>query len=132
MLDQVLDQLDPAVSTALFTVIMGSFGSLGWVGVVLRQILATKQAQASLHSALDSGVDWVTDKIAEMVVGQRHALSREQITDKIVDYVKGSVPGALKTLRKEATQEQLKKMAEGRLNMRLMELAPYQSQETRH
>lgn len=125
MLDTALDQLDPTIANILFTAIMASLGGLGWFGILLRQLLKTKQAQNSLHMALDTGVDWVTDQIADLATGSYRAPSREQIRDKLLDYVKGSVPDSLKTLRKQATPEQLMRMAEARINVRMNEIAVF-------
>lgn len=124
MLDATLDQFDPAIANALYVAFIALLGSLGWVGVAIKQILQTKQAQDSLRKALESGVDWVSDQIAEMLEGTYAAPTKDQIAGSLIDYVKGSVPDALKVLRKQATPEQLERMAHGKINLRLLELAP--------
>jgi len=59
MFDSVLDMLDPYITEVLFGLILSAFG-----GIATR-IFRTKASQDSLHSALETGVDLVTDAIAE-------------------------------------------------------------------
>jgi hypothetical protein len=124
MLDQALDKIDPVIANALFTLIMGSLGSLGWVGITIRKLLMTKAAQDNLHRALDTSVDYVTDQIAALIAdGFMRQKDLDGITDKMVDYVQGSVPGSLKKLK--ASPAQLKRMVQARLNVRIDQMAPF-------
>lgn len=57
MLDQALDLLDPHIAELIWGAIVAYFG---WV---FRYIAKTKQSQDSLHRALGTGVDLVTDAL---------------------------------------------------------------------
>lgn len=114
--DKVLDVLDPYIAEIIFTVLTTYFG---WA---IRLFFASKASQDNLHLALETGVDLVTDRLADAINGgsifkgtQSNAIA------EVVAYVKGSVPGSIKTLK--ASERQLEKMAKAKINGRVAWLA---------
>ena len=114
MLDQALDLLDPHIAELIWGAIVAYFG---WV---FRYIAKTKQAQDSLHRALGTGVDLVTDALVAMILTNPAGIAADRLAGQVVGYVKGSVPGALRWLL--PSDAQLMKMAEAKLNAAVADL----------
>lgn len=114
MLDQTLDLLDPHIAELIWGAIVAYFG---WV---FRYIAKTKQAQDSLHRALGTGVDLVTDALVAMILTNPAGIAADRLAGQVVGYVKGSVPGALRWLL--PSDAQLMKMAEAKLNAAVADL----------
>lgn len=114
MLDQTLDFLDPHIAELIWGGIVTYFG---WV---FRYIAKTKQAQDSLHRALGTGVDLVTDALVAMILTNPAGIAADRLAGQVVGYVKGSVPGALRWLL--PSDAQLMKMAEAKLNAAVADL----------
>ena len=114
MLDQALDMLDPHIAELIFAAIATYFG---WV---FRYIFKTKQSQDSLHRALGTGVDLVTDALVALVLRHPAGFAVDQFAGTVVNYVRGSVPGALRWLL--PSEAQLMTMAEAKLKERTAEI----------
>ena len=114
MLDQTLDFLDPHIAELIWGGIVTYFG---WV---FRYIAKTKQSQDSLHRALGTGVDLVTDALVAMILTNPAGIAADRLAGQVVGYVKGSVPGALRWLL--PSDAQLMKMAEAKLNAAVADL----------
>ncbi|WP_136652434.1 hypothetical protein [Paracoccus aeridis] len=114
MLDQALDLLDPHIAELIWGAIVAYFG---WV---FRYIAKTKQAQDSLHRALGTGVDLVTDALVAMILTNPAGIAADRLAGQVVGYVKGSVPGALRWLL--PSDAQLMRMAEAKLNAAVADL----------
>lgn len=114
MLDQALDILDPHITELIWGAIVTYFG---WV---FRYIAKTKQSQDSLHRALGTGVDLVTDALVRMVLTNPAGMAADKLAGTVVDYAKGSVPGALRWLL--PSEAQLIRMAEAKLKERTADL----------
>ena len=114
MLDQTLDLLDPHIAELIWGAIVAYFG---WV---FRYIAKTKQSQDSLHRALGTGVDLVTDALVAMILTNPAGIAADRLAGQVVGYVKGSVPGALRWLL--PSDAQLMKMAEAKLNAAVADL----------
>lgn len=114
MLDQTLDFLDPHIAELIWGGIVTYFG---WV---FRYIAKTKQAQDSLHRALGTGVDLVTDALVAMILTNPAGIAADRLAGQVVGYVKGSVPGALRWLL--PSDAQLMRMAEAKLNAAVADL----------
>ena len=123
-LDTLLDAADPFIAEAIWgglVVLLGPW--LGRILWVMNVFYKEKKARDVLHQALESGVDMITDKLALAVEqgGAGAYEAGEATINEIVDYVQGSVPDALGTL-KSATHSQLQRMARGKVNVRLSQL----------
>lgn len=114
MLDRILDFADPHIAELIWGAIVTYFG---WV---FRYIAKTKQAQDSLHRALGTGVDLVTDALVAMILTNPAGIAADKLAGTVVDYVRGSVPGALKWLL--PSEAQLIKMAEAKINAAVADL----------
>lgn len=114
MLDRVFDFADPHITELIWGVIVTYFG---WV---FRYIAKTKQAQDSLHRALGTGVDLVTDALVRMILTNPAGIAADKLAGTVVDYVRGSVPGALKWLL--PSEDQLIRMAEAKINAKVADL----------
>lgn len=114
MLDRIFDFADPHIAELIWGAIVTYFG---WV---FRYIAKTKQAQDSLHRALGTGVDLVTDALVAMLLTNPAGIAADKLAVTVVDYVRGSVPGALKWLL--PSEEQLIKMAEAKINAAVADL----------
>lgn len=118
MLDRILDFIDPYIVEGILLILTTYFG------VVYRTIFRTKASQDSLHKALTTGVDGVTDRIAEMLTSsaeQGVRVGGPALVDRVVDYVKGSIPDSLKFLK--ASDTQLYKMADAKIKARAADMA---------
>lgn len=114
MLDRIFDFADPHIAELIWGAIVTYFG---WV---FRYIAKTKQAQDSLHRALGTGVDLVTDALVAMILTNPAGIAADKLAGTVVDYVRGSVPGALKWLL--PSEAQLIKMAEAKINAAVADL----------
>lgn len=114
MLDRIFDFADPHIAELIWGAIVTYFG---WV---FRYIAKTKQAQDSLHRALGTGVDLVTDALVAMLLTNPAGIAADKLAGTVVDYVKGSVPGALRWLL--PSEAQLIKMAEAKINAAVADL----------
>ena len=114
MLDRIFDFADPHIAELIWGAIVTYFG---WV---FRYIAKTKQAQDSLHRALGTGVDLVTDALVAMLLTNPAGIAADKLAGTVVDYVRGSVPGALKWLL--PSEAQLIKMAEAKINAAVADL----------
>ena len=114
MLDRIFDFADPHIAELIWGAIVTYFG---WV---FRYIAKTKQAQDSLHRALGTGVDLVTDALVAMLLTNPAGIAADKLAGTVVDYVRGSVPGALKWLL--PSEAQLIKMAEAKINATVADL----------
>ena len=114
MLDQTFDFLDPHLTELIWGGIVTYFG---WV---FRYIAKTKQSQDSLHRALGTGVDLVTDALVAMILTNPAGIAADRLAGQVVGYVKGSVPGALRWLL--PSDAQLMRMAEAKLNAAVADL----------
>ena len=114
MLDRIFDFADPLIAELIWGAIVTYFG---WV---FRYIAKTKQAQDSLHRALGTGVDLVTDALVAMLLTNPAGIAADKLAGTVVDYVKGSVPGALRWLL--PSEAQLIKMAEAKINAAVADL----------
>ena len=114
MLDKILDFADPHIAELIWGAIVTYFG---WV---FRYIAKTKQAQDSLHRALGTGVDLVTDALVTMLLTNPAGIAADKLAGTVVDYVRGSVPGALRWLL--PSEAQLIKMAEAKINAAVADL----------
>ena len=92
MLDRLIDHLDPYLSKALWILVFAPILER------FRWIARTKEAQASLHSALQTGVDKVTDLLVSVVLANPIGFKLDQYAGQVADHVFDSVPGALKFL----------------------------------
>lgn len=114
MLDRIFDFADPHIAELIWGAIVTYFG---WV---FRYIAKTKQAQDSLHRALGTGVDLVTDALVRMILTNPAGMAADKLAGTVVDYARGSVPGALKWLL--PSEAQLIKMAEAKINAAVADL----------
>ena len=114
MLDQTFDFLDPHLTELIWG------GIVTYFGFVFRYIARTKQAQDSLHRALGTGVDLVTDALVAMILTNPAGVAADRLAGQVVNYAKGSVPGALRWLL--PSDAQLMKMAEAKLNAAVADL----------
>lgn len=114
MLDRILDFADPHIAELIWGAIVTYFG---WV---FRYIAKTKQAQDSRHRALGTGVDLVTDALVTMLLTNPAGIAADKLAGTVVDYVRGSVPGALRWLL--PSEAQLIKMAEAKINAAVADL----------
>lgn len=114
MLDRIFDFADPHIAELIWGAIVTYFG---WV---FRYIAKTKQAQDSLHRALGTGVDLVTDALVAMLLTNPAGIAADKLAGTVVDYVRGSVPGALRWLL--PSEAQLIKMAEAKINAAVADL----------
>lgn len=114
MLDRIFDFADPHIAELIWGAIVTYFG---WV---FRYIAKTKQAQDSLHRALGTGVDLVTDALVAMILTNPAGIAADKLAGTVVDYVRGSVPGALRWLL--PSEAQLIKMAEAKINAAVADL----------
>ena len=114
MLDQTFDFLDPHLTELIWG------GIVTYFGFVFRYIAKTKQAQDSLHRALGTGVDLVTDALVAMILTNPAGIAADRLAGQVVGYVKGSVPGALRWLL--PSDAQLMRMAEAKLNAAVADL----------
>ena len=114
MLDQTFDFLDPHLTELIWG------GIVTYFGFVFRYIAKTKQAQDSLHRALGTGVDLVTDALVAMILTNPAGVAADRLAGQVVNYAKGSVPGALRWLL--PSDAQLMKMAEAKLNAAVADL----------
>lgn len=114
MLDRIFDFADPHIAELIWGAIVTYFG---WV---FRYIAKTKQAQDSLHRALGTGVDLVTDALVAMILTNPAGVAADKLAGTVVDYVRGSVPGALRWLL--PSEAQLIKMAEAKINAAVADL----------
>ncbi len=116
MFDRILDLADPYIAEAIFTLLVTYFG---WA---FKSIFKTKQSQESLHSALNTGVDMITDLLAHSAsaaTGKVDVIA-DQMISEVVDYTRLSVPDAIKHLK--PTTVQLRKMAIAKIRGRLADL----------
>ena len=114
MLDQTFDFLDPHLTELIWG------GIVTYFGFVFRYIAKTKQAQDSLHRALGTGVDLVTDALVAMILTNPAGVAADRLASQVVNYAKGSVPGALRWLL--PSDAHLMKMAEAKLNAAVADL----------
>ena len=114
MLDQTFDFLDPHLTELIWG------GIVTYFGFVFRYIAKTKQAQDSLHRALGTGVDLVTDALVAMILTNPAGVAADRLAGQVVNYAKGSVPGALRWLL--PSDAHLMKMAEAKLNAAVADL----------
>ena len=114
MLDQTLDFLDPHIAELIWG------GIATYFGFVFRYIAKTKQAQDSLHRALQTGVDLATDALVAMILTNPAGVAADRLAGQVVKYAKGSVPGALRWLL--PSDDHLMKMAEAKLNATVADL----------
>lgn len=119
MLDRLLDVADPYIAEAIVGV------ASTYMGFLFRSVFKTKESQASLHRAIATGVDYVTDHLAASI--SQHStfvtsLDRlpPEVSDALVGYIKGSVPGAVAYLK--ADDHQLNRMARAAINARMLQL----------
>lgn len=127
MLEELLALLTPFLTDALYIVILGSLGSLGWLGIAAKSVLETKAAQDSLHRALDTGLDWVSGNILALARNEPTNMSVKDIAADMVTYVTGSVPDSIK--KTKGSKEQIQRMAEARINDRLSSLKLYEDEQ---
>lgn len=114
MIDNIVDFMDPHIAELIWGVIVSYFG---WV---FRYIAKTKQSQESLHRALHTGVDLVTDVLVRMVLTNPAGMAADRLAGTVVEYVRGSVPDALRWLL--PSEQQLIDMATAKLNERVADL----------
>lgn len=114
MLDRIFDFADPHLTELIWGGIVTYFG---WV---FRYIAKTKQAQDSLHRALGTGVDLVTDALVRMILTNPAGIAADKLAGAVVDYVRGSVPGSLRWLL--PSEAQLIRMAEAKINAKVADL----------
>lgn len=122
MLDTLLDRLDPIIAEAIFGLVML------YAGNVVRLFFRNKESQDNLHKALETGVDYVTDELADFVqrriaggLGGAPLSVPNDLVQRISEYAETSVPGAIKTI-KQATPEKLMEMARAKANVRVTQL----------
>lgn len=110
MLDQILDYADPYIAEFL----IGLIGTrLVWV---YTYVARTKQSQESLHSAIHTGVDLITDALARTVPGANTPVP-DVLVQEVVEYTMQSVPDAVKFLK--AKRRSIELLARAKINMRL-------------
>lgn len=107
MLDTILDRLDPIIAEAIIILIGARFG---WIFTVL---FRTKAAQDNLHRAIESGIDWATDEIAQLLNSGGEEEAKRIAVDKVVSHVEASVPDSLKILK--ANPKAVRNIVEGKV-----------------
>lgn len=114
MLDQIFDFADPHIAELIWGAIATYFG---WV---FRYIAKTKQSQDSLHRALETGVDLITDVLVRLILTNPAGIAADKLVGTVIDYARGSVPGALKWLL--PSEEKLLEMATAKINAKVADL----------
>lgn len=116
-MEDVIRELMPAFTALVMTVVTGL---LTWVSVWLKarfQIEIEARHREALHSALETGVTRVLDKLATLPqVREADAAIRE-----VVVYAQGSVPDAIKALAPSTAQ--LRNMAVAKAKEALLRAA---------
>lgn len=116
-MEDALRELLPALTAAAMTIITGL---LTWVSVWLKARFAIEieaQHRAALHSALETGVARVLDKlVASPAIGRADAAISEAVA-----YVERSTPDALKALA--PSREMLRDMAVAKAREALLRVA---------
>ena len=114
MLDRIFDFADPHIAELIWGAIATYFG---WV---FRYIAKTKQSQDSLHRALETGVDLITDVLVRLILTNPAGIAADKLAGTVLDYARGSVPGALKWLL--PSEEKLLEMATAKINAKVADL----------
>lgn len=114
MLDRIFDFADPHIAELIWGAIATYFG---WV---FRYIAKTKQSQDSLHRALETGVDLITDVLVRLILTNPAGIAADKLVGTVIDYARGSVPGALKWLL--PSEEKLLEMATAKINAKVADL----------
>lgn len=113
MLDQILDYIDPYIAEFIIGVIGAK---MAWV---YTYVVRTRQSQESLHSAIHTGVDLITDALARTVPGANVKVP-DVLVQEVVEYTMQSVPDAVKFLK--AKRRSIELLARAKINARLPQL----------
>lgn len=115
MLTQILDAADPYISEAIF-------GFLAtYTGFLFRYIFRTNQSQESLHKAIQTGVDLVTDSIALKADEYLEKGIPPALREIVTTYAIQSVPDAVKFLK--ADHNKLELLATAKIRERVAQFA---------
>lgn len=119
MFDQLMDRLDPYLTE----IIVGLLST--YLGGFFRSMFKSKQSQENLHKALYTGVDFVTDHLAAYLARYTSIPATidklpPEVVEAVVDYVKGSVPDAVRYLK--ASDDQIAKMAKATIINRMIQI----------
>ena len=119
MQDQILAHINGLIVEVVFSLIM-TYG-----GLFVQKVFVTRESQDHLRKALTTGVGYATGSLMNHIIDQGGVSkafldAKEEATSKVVEYVKSSVPDAIRRLG--ASDDHLQMMAESYINQTIADM----------